>query len=123
MNTKVVFVLGTLALSLVGCSKNAEVEEFIKFNDELAAEVSKKGEKDGPDAAQKAFDEKKGDLKVKYDAIKDAAGFQVSEDNIKKLGDSVTSSTMKVCGGQITLDQAMSDKFKKLCDDYTGTLN
>ena len=123
MNTKVVFVLGSLSLSLVGCSKNAEVEEFIKFNDALAAELSKKGEKEGPEAAQKAFDERKGDLKTKYDAIKDAAGFQVSEDNIKKLGESVTSSTMKVCGGQITLDGGKSAKFKKLCDDYTGTLN
>ncbi len=122
MNTKVVLVLGWLALSLVGCSKNAEVEEFIKFNDDLAAEVSKAADKDGPEGAQKAFDAKKGDLKTKYDAIKEAAGFQVSEENLKKLGESVTNSTLKVCGGQITADQAAGAKFKKLCDDYTDTL-
>lgn len=116
-----VVALGVGALGLVGCSKDAEIDEFIKFNSELAAEVEKKG-KEGPEAATKVFDDKKGDLQQRYDAIKDARGFQVSEEKTKALEANVTESVMKVCGGQITLDQKKSAQFKKLCDDYMAVL-
>ena len=115
-----------LALLLVvfgafGCSKNDDVLDFVKFNDEFADTIAAKG-KDGPEAAQKAFDEKKDELKKKYDGIKDARGFQVSEENLKKLETSVGESVTKVCMLQVALDKAKGEKFKKICDDYTGLL-
>ena len=122
MNAKLIGVFGVMAVVASGCSKDAEIDEFIQFNSALATEVAQKGEKEGPDAAQKVFDDKKGDLKVRFDKIKDARGFQVSEQKSKALESSVTDSVMKVCGGQITLDKTKSQKFKKLCDDYTETL-
>ncbi len=123
MNAKVMLGVATMGLvGLVGCSKDAEIDEFIKFNGEVAGDVAKAGEKDGPEGAQKAFDEKKADLRKKFEAIKDARGFQVSEGKTKALESAVTDSVMKVCGLQITLDQDKSAKFKKVCDDYTATL-
>lgn len=123
MNAKVMLGVVTAGLvGLVGCNKDAEIDEFIKFNGELATDVAKAGEKDGPDAAQKAFDDKKGDLRKRFEAIKDARGFQISEGKTKALESNVTDSVMKVCGGQITLDKDRAAKFKKLCDDYTAVL-
>lgn len=101
--------MGTLQ---VGCSKDDDVLAFVKENEEFSKEIKEKGEKEGPEAARKVFDEKKGKLKEKFDAIKDARGFQVKEENMKKLTDGVTASTIAVCG--------LGDK--ALCDDYTGLL-
>jgi|688.fasta_scaffold1181744_2 hypothetical protein len=116
-----VVAFGVGFFGLTGCSKDAEIDEFIKFNAELAADVEKKG-KEGPEAATKVFEDRKGDLQKRYDAIKEARGFQVSEEKTKALEANVTDSVMKVCGAQITLDQKKSAQFKKLCDDYMAVL-
>ena len=106
------------ALLVTACSKDAEVEEFMKENEALAKEVKSKGEKDGPEAAKKAFDAKKDDLKKKYDAIKDARGFQVKEETMTKLSENLVTAAADVCTLQITTDEDKSKAFRKICDDY-----
>jgi hypothetical protein len=119
--TEMAVACGLGLVGLVGCSKDAEIDEFIKFNAELAADFEKKA-KEGPEAAGKVFEDRKGDLQKHYDAIKDARGFQISDEKKKALEANVSDSVMKVCGAQITLDQGASAKFKKVCDDYMAVL-
>lgn len=105
-------VAATLALGTSGCSKDAEVEAFITENAAFAKSLKEAHDKDGEAGARKAFDAKKDDLKKKWDGIKDARGFQVKEEMMKKLTENVTSTTIDVC----TLGDS------KLCSDYTDLL-
>lgn len=105
-------VTATLALGATGCSKDAECEAFITENSAFAAAIKAAHEKDGADGARKAFDDKKADLKKKWDGVKDARGFQLKEEMMKKLQENVASSLGEVCG--------LGDM--KLCTDYTDVL-
>lgn len=125
MRKLIALVALALPLALTGCSKNAEVEAFVKENDAFAKDIKAQADKAGPDAAKKAFDAKKDEMKKKFDAIKDARGFQVSEENMKKLTESITTSTTDICGLQIKalMDEQKSNAYKALCDDYTKLLS
>lgn len=105
-----------LSIGASGCSKDAEVNEFIDLQTSLAGDMEKayKGAKeaDADAAAEKIFDAKKGDLQKKYDAIKEARGFQIKDETKKKLEESVTANMLKVC--------ALGSK--KLCDDFMNVV-
>jgi len=110
-----------VCLLLAACSKNAEVQDFVKEQDALVAEVTAAT---NADAAQKAFDGKKADLKAKLAPLKTARGFQVSKESMAALTTSLTSGVTSVCGLQLKAitDAAQSAKYKALCDDYTSTM-
>ena len=71
-----------------------------------------------------AFDGKKAGLKAKWDAIKDAVGFQVSADTKKKLEDSVTSNMKNLVDVSTKNAMKMAEdpdavkKFEALMKDY-----
>lgn len=111
----------TLAIALAGCSKDQAVLDFIKENDDVVAAIKAAPT---PEAAQKAFDDKKDDLKAKFEPLKTARGFQVKQENMTKLTESVSNGTMDVCSLELKAitDAAKSAKYKKLCDDYTETM-
>jgi hypothetical protein len=100
-------------VGLVGCSKDAEVEAFIKDNDALVKSI-----KDAKDAAaaKKAWDDKKATMKQKFDGIKEARGFQVKKETMDKLNDSITKSTLAIC------DPTTKGYNAAVCKDYTATL-
>ena len=112
-----------VAVLATGCSKNSDVEAFIKANDTLAAEIKEKADKEGPEAARKAFDAKKEDLKTRYADIKNARGFQVSAENRKSLGESVSKSSLAICGLQlkVIMDREKSKAYDGICKEYSGT--
>lgn len=101
-----------LLLSVVGCKKDAEVEQFIKTNDELAAAID--GAKTADEANKLWADGKEG-LKSKFGTIKEARGFQVSAEMAKKLETSLGDATTKIC-----MKQIKGDDYKKLCDEYAA---
>ncbi len=111
-----------VAVLTTGCSKNSDVEAFIKANDTLAADLKEKADKEGPEGAKKAFDAKKEDLKTRYADIKNARGFQVSADNKKNLSESVSKSTLTICGLQIKviMDREKSEAYKGICKEYSS---
>jgi hypothetical protein len=122
-----VFLALVFCLAMSGCSKDADIEAFIKEMDGVTKDIVSKIDANptaaGVDDAQKAFDARKAELKTKWDAIKDAVGMQVSEATKKKLEDSMktnmtslTSASMKV-----VMDPAAGPKLQKLIADYTGT--
>ncbi len=85
--------MAMLCLNLAGCSKDAEINaftaEFDATTKEMIAKIDANPNATGVADAQKAFDARKPGLKAKWDAIKDAMGFQVSEDTKKKLEDGI----------------------------------
>jgi hypothetical protein len=111
-----------VAVLATGCSKNSDVEAFIKANDALAADLKDKAGKEGPEAVKKAFDGKKEDLRTRYTEIKSARGFQVSAENKKGLGESVSKSTQAICGLQlkVIMDRDKSKAYSDICKEYSG---
>ncbi|QYO67406.1 hypothetical protein [Leptolyngbya sp. 7M] len=121
----------TLSCFAAGCSKDAEVNAFIKEFDGTTKEMIEKINADpsasGVDAAQKAFDARKLQLTAKWNEIKGAVGFQVSKDTRKKLEQSVTNNMRALTEASIkhmvkmAADKDASAKFKQLLKDYSDT--
>lgn len=118
MKRALVGMMAVVALSVAGCSKDGEFDEFMKENDSLAEDVAKA--KTGADA-RKAFDGKKDGLKKKYDAIKDARGFQVKAETKTKFEENIAANLLKVCF-KLSLDAKEAEEYKKVCDEYTDML-
>jgi hypothetical protein len=128
------FAIGLVALcclSLVGCSKDAEINSFLYEWDAVTNEIVQKIDADPSSAgvadAQKTWDEKKADLKAKWDKIKDARGFQVSKDTQKKMEESaqknVSALTAVMSKNVVKMarDKDAADKFRNLMEDYGNT--
>jgi len=126
-----IFLLVMFCLVLIGCSKDAEVNEFISEKDAVIKDISQKIEANptgaGIDEAQKSFDAKKAALKSKWDAIKEARGAQVSADTQKKLNDSMANNMKMLTDAatknamKMTMDKNAMPKFQKLMTDYGET--
>lgn len=127
------FLIAVFALGLTGCSKDAEINAFIAefegVTKEIVSKIDASPNEAGVDAAQKAFDAKKASLKDKWNAIKDAVGFQVSADVKKKLEDSVKANTQSLVdmsvkhGMALATDDGAMPKFEKLMKDYQSTFD
>lgn len=123
-------VLAFVCLSMAGCSKDADVTAFITEFDTVTNEIVKKVDASptsaGVDDAQKYFDSKKGDLQVKWDAIKTAAQARVSKEVMENLNKSVTKNTSAIGGlatkhmSSMTKDPQMATKLSKLAQDYAS---
>lgn len=123
-------VLGLMLLAMVGCKKDAQINavlaDFDSFTEELVKKVDQQPTAAGVDEAQKFLDQKRGDLTAKWDSIKDARDFQVSEETKKKMAQSITKNYSAVSGLQIKyMTKSMSDtafktKLDKLVKDYQG---
>ncbi|MFO0612950.1 MAG: hypothetical protein U0414_10200 [Polyangiaceae bacterium] len=99
-----------LAVAVTGCSKEADCEAFMSENTAFAAAVVSANEKDGVDGARKTFDALKGELRKRWDLIKDARGFQVKEETRKRVKENRDAAHESVC--------ALHDP--KVCDEYAA---
>lgn len=124
MKKLTVFLLAIFALSLVGCSKDAQINAFLTELETVTNDMSAKIETGDVDGAKAAFDAKKDSLKKNWEEVKTARGFQVSEETTKKMQESMSknastlsSATMKgvmKMGG----DRAKSEKLQALMKEY-----
>lgn len=126
-----VFLLAVFCMGMIGCSKDAEVEAFIKDFDavskEMVAKIDGNPTAAGIDEAQKAFDAKKAGLKEKFGTFKNAREAQVSKETLKKLTDSITNNA-KALGEAFSKnvmdyvdEPEAGPKFQKLLKDYQET--
>ena len=118
------FLLMISCLTLIGCSKDAEINAFLTEWEAVTNEMSQKLETGNIDEARKAFDAKKESLKSKWNDIKGARGFQVSQDTKTKMEESMkknmstlTSAVMK--GSMKATDKSDGEKMKALMTEYT----
>ncbi|MBV9209043.1 MAG: hypothetical protein JOZ52_00355 [Acidobacteria bacterium] len=119
------------ALLLSGCKKDAEINSAMAdihtTTDEVVKKVDAAPNAAGVDAAQQLFDSRKPDLKAKWETIKAARGFQVSEDTKKKMVDSYTTDyaamkNLEIKHMSVSLqDEAFKSKLEKLVKDWEDT--
>lgn len=76
--------------------------------------------------AQKLLDDKKADLKKKYDVLKTARGFEIKEETMKKFTDSVFKNAQAVNGLKLDFvektmeDESFGKKIDKLVNDFNA---
>jgi hypothetical protein len=124
-----IVALVLFCLSLAGCKKDADVTAFISELDSFTAELVKKVDSNptpaGVDDAQNYFNSKKGDVKAKWDAVKNVSQARVSEEIMKKLTESVTKNVSSISGLSIkygSKDPQMATKLATLAKDYAELL-
>jgi len=116
-------------LILTGCKKDAEINsvltDFDSFTQELVKRVdTAQTPARGVEDAQKYLDEKKGELRSKWDSIKTVKNFQVSSETKKRMEEDLKKNLMSVYGLQSRyIDQSIKDaafktKLDKLINDY-----
>ena len=117
------FVLA-FCLTMVGCSKDGEINAFLTEWDSVTNDMVQKINAGDIDGAKTAFDAKKESLKSKWASVKDAKGFQVSEDTKKKMTDSATknmsalTSAMTANAMKFAADKAKAEKLRALITEY-----
>jgi len=95
--------------------------------DEIVKKIDTSPTVEGVDDAQKYWDSKKADLKKKWDGIKGARGFQVSDDTKKKMGESYINDSMAMKNleikhmGVTIRDAAFKSKLEKLVKEWDDT--
>lgn len=124
MKKLTLFLLAIFTLSLIGCSKDAQINAFMTEWETVTNDMSAKIEAGDIDGARAAFDAKKDSLKKNWDDVKTAKGFQVTEETKKKMEEgakknmsTLLNATMKGAmksGG----DKAKSDKLQALMKEY-----
>lgn len=118
------FLVLAFCLTMMGCSKDGEIEAFVTELDSVSNEIVQKINAGDVDGAKTAFDAKKESLKSKWDSFKNARGFQVSADTKKKaeegLKKNVTAVTVAVATNSIkfAMDKGKSEKLQALSKEY-----
>ncbi len=129
---KLILFMGLVCcLTFTGCNKDAEVDAFLTEFEATTADIAKKIDDNpsaaGVDEAQKAFTAKKSTLVTKFDAIKSARSFQVSEAKQKEMMDRVVKSasalteTARKNAMKLASDPEAISKFQALMKDYGET--
>jgi hypothetical protein len=126
-----ILLLVAACVSFAGCNKDAEINSVMAdihtVTDEVVKKVDMSPTVAGVEDAQKHFDSKKADLKSKWDGIKGARGFQVSEDTKKKMVESFTKDYSAIKGlelkhiGKTMQDEEFKTKLEKLTKDWEDT--
>ena len=124
------FFVITAMLGLTGCNKDAQIEAFItelnSVTQDVVAKIDANPTSAGVDEAQKAFDARKSTLRAKWDAIKDAVGFQVSkavkdklESSVKENIKALTDVSMRNVTS-LAADKNAATKFQRLMMDFSS---
>jgi hypothetical protein len=113
-------------------SKDAEINSFVVELDKLSAEivrtVDEKPTAQGVDQAQQLLDARKTELKASFEKLKDARGFQVSEEAKKKFTDAITKDVSEVNSlqikhaGKTVTDKSFGEKLSNLSADFNSIL-
>jgi hypothetical protein len=118
-----------LSLMLIGCKKDTEINgvlsDFDTFTEDLVKRVdSAQTPARGVEDAQKYLDEKKAELRAKWDSIKSVKNFQVSSETKKRMEDDLKKNLMSVYGLQTKYinesikDAAFKTRLDRLISDY-----
>lgn len=119
-----IFLVLAICLTLVGCSKDAEINAFLTEWEGVTNDIVKKIDEGDVDGAKTVFDAKKDSLKAKVASIKDARGFQVSEATKKSFEDAVKKNTTTLSGAmtrnamKLASDKTKMDKLQALMKEY-----
>lgn len=134
MRIKLFVVLALcIGVACAGCKKDDEINKAMSDLSVFTAELVQKvegtdGSLQGLEAAQQFLDSRKEEMKKKLGILKEARGFQVSDETKKTMTDSVTKNMTSVASLQIKYvtksvrDANYKAKLEKLVKDYTALL-
>lgn len=109
-------------VSLGGCSRDGDVQAFVKENDAVVTAVAT-----APDgaAATRVWQDRKSLLLEHLSGLKDIRGYQVKQESLDALTKTLTDAGMGLCTLQITHlgDADGGEAYKKICDEYTASLS
>lgn len=116
-------------LMLAGCNKDTKIKGVLADFDSFTAELLNKVESaqtpvQGVENAQKYLDERKSEIRAKWDSIKTVKNFQVSDETKKLMQEELKKNLMSIYGLQSKyIDQSIKDaafktKLDKLINDY-----
>ena len=122
-------VTAALAVSAAGCSRDAEVLAFAKDFEDFSGQIVKKvktapNPAAGVEAAQAYLDQNRDRLRRQLQSVKTVRGFQVSEENRKKMEASMMNGASAVAGlemeyvARMAADEAFRARLEKLVGDY-----
>ena len=130
MKTVTLLLVTMICLGLAGCSKDAEINAFIREFDEvtqlMVAAINADPSAAGVDEAQAMFNSRKVRLKAQWDGIKNVRGFQVGAVTKKKLEDSVANNIAALREAstknmmKLGADKDAGAKFTALMTEYQG---
>jgi len=132
MKSTLFVLIIALVAALAGCggvNKDAEVKSFIADMDQVALDIARAVDEKpetGVDRAQKLLDERKPQLKAKFDTLKGLRGYQLSEAMTKEFADAVARNTEKVGNLQIKYaeksvdNEQFGEKLTKLSEDFNS---
>lgn len=126
MKLKSSIVSLVLVVSLMGCSKDAEIANFMTEWDTVTMNMTRDLESGNVDAARKTFDANRASLAAHWADVKGARGFQVSKASMQKVQEGTTKNmnaissavfkgTLKTAG-----DKSASLKMQTLLKEYAA---
>ena len=121
------------ALALAGCSKDQEVLGVLADIDSFTGELVKKVETSadagaGLDEAQRYLDQRKTDMRARFNALNSVKGFQISKETKAKVTECATRNVTAVATLQIkhalraAQDPSFQARLEKLTGDYRALL-
>jgi len=123
---KLVLVLMFISLLLLsGCKKDAQVNDFIKEYVSIIDEVAEKLDEGDFDAARKTFDDRKENLRAKWEKIKYSSERQISKETLNKMNtipEEHINQLVKSANDAIKKTPADEEKIKDLVNDITNTV-
>lgn len=123
---KLVLVLMFISLLLLsGCKKDAQVNDFIKEYVSIIDEVAEKLDEGDFDAARKTFDDRKENLRAKWEKIKYSSERQISKETLNKMNtipEEHINQLVKSANNAIKKTPADEEKIKDLVNDITNTV-
>ena len=114
------------SLLLAGCRRDSEINsalaEIDAFTIEIEGRVKSNPTTEGIDAAQAYLDSRKREMKAKTALLTGVRGVQISDENERRLIDTVRRNQMTIIGLQsmpiAPTDAAFKTKLDKLINDY-----
>jgi len=125
MKKLVLILILICGLSLTGCNKDAQVNDFIKEYASIIDQVSEKLDESDFDAARKVFDDRKENLRSKWERIKYARSWQIGKETLDKMNTYPAQHIdrlVKAANGAIKQNPADEEKIKDLVNDITNTV-
>lgn len=113
--------LGASLLVMTGCNKDDKVKALADANATLVKELE--AAKSSEDA-KAAYDKQLPTIEPLWGELKEARGFQLSEEATKTLETTTIESVQSVCALELrgAFDEESKETYTKLCEGYAGML-
>lgn len=112
-------------LNLAGCKKDAQVNDFMKEYASVITEVSEHLDEGNFEAARKTFDDRKDNLRGKWEKIKYTRSWQINKETLNKMNSypqEHIDALVKTANEAIKKKPSDEQPIKDLVNDIANTI-